>query len=390
MNNKTFWFAAAVVGLICGLGVSAYLVMHHYDLMHGLSLGKSFCSLNSHLDCDAVNTSRFSEFLGIPVALWGFMTYLVQLIFLFGARTLDNEESQWCKRIFFYLSAISFTASLLLAAVSAVIIKSGGLMCMALYVVSIITFASGIMLKSGLPKVSFLSDWSRLRSSYGTVAFLAMIPIGSFLANGMLTQNISSQMDKLKEIALSEWSQNKKNEFNLENAPRVGSPTAPMQIVEFFDFQCGHCRRADPTLMAFYNANREKVSIVFQSYPLDPACNKAMQGTGGHGLSCPLAKAAQCAHGQGKFLEAKSWIFNSQDRLKLESIQEMATQIGLNKELFDQCLNDPNTDALIREQVDRGITAQVQGTPTLIVNGRYLPGGATIPVLQKVLDQLSP
>jgi hypothetical protein len=66
---------------VAGLGVSAYLLTVHWGWWGAVCLGVG--------DCQLVNTSRFSEFLGVPVALWGIGAYAV--MFLLGATLLSGE-----------------------------------------------------------------------------------------------------------------------------------------------------------------------------------------------------------------------------------------------------------------------------------------------------------
>src|ERR1700730_8462004 len=104
-----------------------------------------------------------------------------------------------------------------------------------------------------------------------------------------------------------------------------------MQIVEFSDFQCPHCKHAAPSLHAFVNAHRDDVHFIFQNFPLDPACNKDFKPGTGHDQACLFAKAALCGNQQGKFVETHDWIFKHQDDLSASLVDPMVKEVDLNK-----------------------------------------------------------
>src|SRR5437016_385014 len=71
-----------ILFLIAAL-ISGYMVWQHYALINGDAGFGSFCSINQTFDCDAVNSSQYSEFLGIPLGAWGLSYYLFALILCF-------------------------------------------------------------------------------------------------------------------------------------------------------------------------------------------------------------------------------------------------------------------------------------------------------------------
>ena len=105
-----------------------------------------------------------------------------------------------------------------------------------------------------------------------------------------------------------------------------------------------------------------------------------------HDKACLMARAALCAMEQNKFSDAHDWIFAHQEGLNDGSIGEMEKELNLNKDTLDLCLKDNTAvkDELTRE-VDQGNLAGIDGTPSIFANGRLLPGGFLIPVLEAAL-----
>src|SRR5437868_4045723 len=89
-KSRTFWNWSAMVCALVASGIHIYLANHHYNLVLGSSEGGSICNINQTFNCDAVNLSSYSEFLKIPIAVWGAATNTTLLLLLFW-----NGVSGW-------------------------------------------------------------------------------------------------------------------------------------------------------------------------------------------------------------------------------------------------------------------------------------------------------
>lgn len=86
---------------LVGIAVSAYLLTVHWGWWSAVCLGVG--------DCEAVNTSRFSEFLGLPVALWGIIAYVG--IFALSVALERGIYVEWARRLLFFGAAIGVAFS---------------------------------------------------------------------------------------------------------------------------------------------------------------------------------------------------------------------------------------------------------------------------------------
>ncbi len=84
-----------------GIAVSIYLLTVHWGWWNAVCLGVG--------DCELVNTSRFSEFLGVPVALWGILAYVG--MFVASAAVLRQTYSEWATRLLFFGAALGVAFS---------------------------------------------------------------------------------------------------------------------------------------------------------------------------------------------------------------------------------------------------------------------------------------
>jgi protein-disulfide isomerase len=157
--------------------------------------------------------------------------------------------------------------------------------------------------------------------------------------------------------------------------PAKGPENAPVTIVEFSDFQCPFCSRLIPTLDQVTAKYGDKVRVVFRQFPL------AM-----HAQAQKAAEASLCANDQGKFWEMHDAMFKNQQQLAVDALKAQATQLGLNAETFNTCLDSGKYQAKVAEDLQAGTAAGVSGTPALFINGRFINGAVPLEQITEVVD----
>ncbi|MGH9362118.1 MAG: thioredoxin domain-containing protein, partial [Thermoanaerobaculia bacterium] len=157
--------------------------------------------------------------------------------------------------------------------------------------------------------------------------------------------------------------------------PAKGPDSAPVTIVEFSDFQCPYCARLAPTLDQVVANYGDKVRLVFRQFPLDmhPDARKA-------------AEAALCANEQGKFWQLHDAMFQNQQQLAVDALKTKATELGLNGEQFNACLDSGKYGQQVTTDLQAGSQAGVSGTPALFVNGRFINGAVPYEEIAKVIN----
>jgi len=157
--------------------------------------------------------------------------------------------------------------------------------------------------------------------------------------------------------------------------PARGPDSAPVTIVEFSDFQCPYCGKLTPTLKAIEQKYGNKVRIVFRQFPLNF-----------HQFAQKAAEASLCAADQGKFWEMHDALFANQQALAVEQLKAKATELGLNADQFNSCLDSGKTTAAIQADMKDGAAAGVQGTPAMFINGRFINGAVPLEQITSVID----
>lgn len=390
----------AVFSILLSIAGHLYLAMHYYPLKFGFATGNSLCNLNAKFDCDAVSASAFSALFGIPLAVWGaiFNGILLLLVLISWLEWTDHPERM--KRWALALAGGSFFASLTMGTISITLMHNYCIVCLALYVLSIITF---LALRGTLREPFFAGIKTDLPEIFGEsrsiLFFIIAIPALAFLMHKSFMSNLgdTDQLNSVVQEALAEWSANPKQEFVAKPSLSMGPAPdqASLTLTEFADFRCGHCKRASYTLHAFVRAHPD-VRFEFYSFPLDGACNEKIDSKSG--ISCRLAATVYCAEkeGSGKGWQMHDLLFESQ-----ETVNQFATlaevdmflskniaPTGLNWESLLRCTETTETQDAIRAQAKQGALVNVLGTPTLFANGKMLSRGQLVPVLQAVHQKI--
>jgi Na+/H+ antiporter NhaA/predicted DsbA family dithiol-disulfide isomerase len=146
-----------------------------------------------------------------------------------------------------------------------------------------------------------------------------------------------------------------------------GPEDAPVTLVEYGDFECPYCGKAEPVVRELL-ADRGDVSYVWRHLPLNDV----------HQSAQIAAEASEAAAEQGAFWGMHDLLLDHQRSLKLPDLIGYAAQLGLDTERFEDDLRRHTGGARIAEDVDSADLSGVSGTPTFFVNGRRHQGAYDI------------
>ncbi len=183
---------------------------------------------------------------------------------------------------------------------------------------------------------------------------------------GSMVKAAYSETDILDEVAKFVENSKKTHEFTTDDRPSKGKIGAPVEIVEFADFLCPHCREATKIVKALHEEYPDKVVVYFKTYPLSA-----------NPMSQIAAAAAAAAHRQGKFWQMHDLMFENQRSLSPEKIDALARQIGLNMKKFKADMESPEVATYVTDDRNEGDKAGLTGTPTFYINGRRFLGQTT-------------
>ncbi|MBE8221938.1 MAG: thioredoxin domain-containing protein [Bdellovibrionales bacterium] len=379
-----------LISVIASIGLQLYLSLNYYQLHSLKGAGDSICNINKIFNCSAVSASSFSNIAGIPISNIGLSLHLV-LLALIVLNIFSPSSSKNRLKISLGLASISLLGSVVMAAVSFMFLNVYCIFCIGLYILSIIIW---LLLKKLVPEFKF-----NIQSFFNKnfiLKPLISIAVLSFFSHILLSgPKEDKKLNKQINFIVEEW----------EHGPKITLKTKPMltmgaskkdakiTIIEFADYLCPHCKHADPQIKAFVLANSSNTRLEFYPFPLDSQCNIAMKFSRG-GLTCKLTKAVFCANNQGAGWDVHRLIFDNQDYLSKSynksqfflDIQKVSTKLNFNK--WKACFNDSKTVEHIFEISQAGQTAQIQGTPSFLVNNRKLSKAQFLPILNAVKSKI--
>lgn len=167
----------------------------------------------------------------------------------------------------------------------------------------------------------------------------------------------------------------------------LGSDSAPVEIVEFADFECPACARF--AILEFPYVQERLIPTGrlrwrFMDFPLE-----------GHTTSPVAHLAAGCAAEQGRFFEMMGLIFNRQNEWATEKrperyMRDYARQVGLDLGAYDRCVETKHAQPGVDADHAEGERMGVNATPTFFVNGREWPGILVYDQIKAIVDSLAP
>jgi NhaA family Na+:H+ antiporter len=131
------------------------------------------------------------------------------------------------------------------------------------------------------------------------------------------------------------------------------------QMIEFADFECPFCGSFHKTIKAVRERYPAQVAVTFIHFPLPM-----------HRFALPAAGVAECAGAQGRFEAMHDRLFEAQDGFGLKPWSDYATEAGVPDGIvFGDCIKHTESLPRVTEGEALGKALDVQGTPTLVING---------------------
>ena len=370
---------AALIAVI-GLGISILIQVVHGRLVADVNYA-SFCNVNASVNCDVVLSSRYATLAGFSVSTWAILFYLATLGTLAGVVGANRATTRATLATLVFGSTVwGLLFSAYMAVIAFFVLGTICLMCTGLYLVSIGLFLAAWRLRNSLRatgrrQVGERAGQDRLVFIGGIAAALALVAVGSWEALGRgATPTDAAEIKRRSPDFYNWYFAQPREEMPLDAARNArGSSDAPVTIVEFSDFECGHCATFHQSLDDVLHRLGPSVRVIFRHFPLDSACNPKVPASV-HPAACLAAVAAECAGEQGKFWQYHNLLFANQQELGRVFLIEYATRLGMDVARFSNCLGSADVQARVREDAAEGARLGIDSTPTVFINGRKIKG----------------
>jgi protein-disulfide isomerase len=162
----------------------------------------------------------------------------------------------------------------------------------------------------------------------------------------------------------------------IEDSPVKGNADALVTIVEFSDYQCPFCSRAETTMQQLQKEYGSKVRMVMKQNPLSF-----------HPRARPAALAAMAAGEQGKYWQYHERLFANAKALEDADLEKHARELGLDLERWKKDMGNPKLAAIIdRDQALAGKLG-ANGTPAFFINGRFISGAQPADTFKAIINE---
>lgn len=158
--------------------------------------------------------------------------------------------------------------------------------------------------------------------------------------------------------------------------PAKGPSAAPVTIVEFSDFECPYCVKAEQTMKDLLDAYPGKIRLVYRDFTLP-----------NHKQAPKAAEASHCADDQGKYWEMHGKLFASEGKLAVADLKGYAREVGVDGARFDRCLDSGEKAKVVDSHRKAGEEAGVSGTPAFFINGRLISGAQPLENFRAIVDK---
>jgi protein-disulfide isomerase len=191
----------------------------------------------------------------------------------------------------------------------------------------------------------------------------------------------AQQQKKMESEAMTSVMQNKAKLFDDAQSPSVGDKAAPVAVVEFFDYQCGHCREMQPQVDKLIQQDKS-VRVIFKELPIFGGASQ---------LAAKAALAAAMQPGN-KYYAFHNALFGAQGPLNNDSIMAIAKKEGLDAAKLQKDMNSPVVEQQLKSNFELAQALHVMGTPTFVIGNKaetkfkYIPGATSLDDLKKQIN----
>ncbi|MCA9690201.1 MAG: DsbA family protein [Myxococcales bacterium] len=387
---------AALVLSLFAVADGVYLTLVHIDLEFGGGGVDQLCHALSPTGC-AVTGGRFGDVAGVPVSVLGGAAALTCAILSLVGLVLRSRPQESARELLLVLASVSVVASAVMAALSAV---EGAFcpFCLLWYGLNVALWLSAWMARTGGPRAGFgesmaaaLAAVRRLAALWTALVFGASLAAGWFAYAELLaaTERAEERMAEVVAPDLIAEGRVEVPELMTPPTKRAGPESgAPIQIIEFSDFQCPYCQRAWQRLQAYAEVAPVAVEFVHVNLPLDPKCNP-MVDRELHPFACDAARAGECARREGLFWEYADLLYADQRHLARPELLDRAERLGLDRTAFERCLGEPSVELKILSDISAATKLDIHGTPALVIGGVRVRGVPRRPLLDRLLRTLA-
>jgi protein-disulfide isomerase len=186
------------------------------------------------------------------------------------------------------------------------------------------------------------------------------------LANPELLREMGQLLEQKEKLAENE----QRKGALVSNAAQIfrdktdfvaGNPNGKVTMVEFFDYNCGWCKKGFPEVLSMIESDKD-LRFVLKEFPIFGEDSEY------------AARAAIAAIKQGKYWDLHMAMFKHEGKIAKDSVDEIAASRGLNMDQLKKDMEDPATAEILVRNRNLAESLAINGTPAFIIDDRLVPG----------------
>jgi protein-disulfide isomerase len=154
-----------------------------------------------------------------------------------------------------------------------------------------------------------------------------------------------------------------------------GNPDGKVTVVEFFDYNCGYCRKAFGDVMKMIGEDKD-IRLVMKEFPI--------LGAG----STYAARAALASRKQGKYWEYHVALMSHEGKIDEAAADEIAASVGLDVKKLKTDMSGDEITAVIDSNMSLAVALNIQGTPAFVIDQTIIPGAVGYDGLMGAVKQV--
>lgn len=183
------------------------------------------------------------------------------------------------------------------------------------------------------------------------------------------------QEEEAGKKAVESVGKNKDKLFSNAKDPFVGNEKGDVVVVEFFDYNCGYCKKANPTIRKLIEEDKN-VKVIYKEFPILAESSRL------------ASRYALAANKQNKYAAFHNALMESKAQINDDKLMEIAGQVGLDKDKLKKDMEDPDVNAQITADQDLGRDVGARGTPTFIVGDKVVPGAMELEEMKSIIAEM--
>ena len=169
----------------------------------------------------------------------------------------------------------------------------------------------------------------------------------------------------------------KKDIYEDPSAPVGGNPKGDVTVVEFFDYNCGYCKKVHPTVVELLKSDGN-IRYVFKEFPI--LGNSSV-------IAARIALAAWNLD-KSKYSDFHTALMQTRGGLSESKILRLAQKSGYDEAMLKIAMKDPKIEASIRKNHAIAQALNITGTPAFIIGNQIIPGAISAETMKKIISEI--